>query len=131
MRTVKPICLYKKPSGRGLSVGNDCCGLPDWGEASAGCARTLRQAEAGRFKNETYDFEHDELIGALLKVQPAATLDGLLVGDARDVMRGVRIIDGLHRHSLSAVPEDVLLDWCDQDACARYPAIACAIPISH
>ena len=91
------------------------------------CGR-LKQAVSS---NETYDFEHDELIGALLKVQPAATLDGLLVGDARDVMRGVRIIDGLHRHSLSAVPEDVLLDWCDQDACARYPAIACAIPISH
>ena len=46
-------------------------------------------------------------------------------------MRGVRIIDGMHRHSLSAVPEDVLLDWCDQEAEVRYPAIACVLPISN
>jgi len=102
------------------------------GEKGAPIARDLgRRLKQAVSRNETYEFEHDELIGALLKVQPAATLDGLLVGDARDVMRGVRIIDGLHRHSLSAVPENVLLVWCDQDACARYPAIACAIPISH
>jgi hypothetical protein len=102
------------------------------GEKGASIARDLcRRLKQAVSSNETYEFEHDGLIGALLSVQPAATLDGLLVGEAKEVMRGVRIINGLHGHSLAAVPDEVLLDWCDQDAEVRYPIIARVIPISN
>ena len=102
------------------------------GEMGAPIARDLcRRLKQAVSKCETYEFEHDDLLGALLSVQPAATLDGLLAGEARDLMGGVRIIKHLRRHSLASVPEGVLLDWCDQEAEVRYPTIAYVIPISN
>jgi hypothetical protein len=102
------------------------------GERGAQIARDLcRRLKQAVSIWETYEFDHDNLLGALLSAQPVATLDGLLTGEARDRMRGVRIINHLRRHSLASVPEGVLLDWCEQEAEVRYPTIACVILISN
>jgi hypothetical protein len=111
-----------------LGVIADACLV---GERGAQVARNLcRRLKQAVSKWESYEFDHDDLLGALLSVQPTATLDGLLAGEERDLMRGIRIIHHLRRHSLASVPESVLLDWCDQEPKVRYPAVACVLPIS-
>src|ERR1700676_517348 len=61
-----------------------------------------------------------------------ATLDGLCAGHTTE--RCVFILDDLYRfrkNLFDVVPEDVLLDWCDQKPKTRYPIVAAAITIFH
>ena len=77
-------------------------------------------------KHETSAFYHDDLLVGLFSAQPAAALEGLCGGDAKELERGIRILrdGGSRKHPLAVVPEKDLLAWCDQEPQTRYPAIA-------
>jgi hypothetical protein len=68
----------------------------------------------------------------LFTAQPAATLDGLCGGDAKDLELGIRILDNcsIRKRPLDMVPTEQLLQWCDQEPQMRYPAMARIITIS-
>ena len=82
-------------------------------------------------KFETSAFYHHDLLDGLFSARPAATLDGLCGGDAKELELGVKILrDAESRiRPLDVVPEEVLLRWCDQEPQARYPAVAQLITI--
>lgn len=83
-------------------------------------------------KYETSALAHSDLLLALLSVQPIAALDGLFAEDTETqrshILESAR---WARKNALDAVPDDVLLGWCDQVPKIRYPAIATAITICH
>jgi hypothetical protein len=82
-------------------------------------------------------FEFDDLMTGLLKIHPEDALDELLSGDAKARSQSVALIADFTRHHKSpmdAVPDTVLLAWCDRDPQPRYPfaaAIASLFSQSH
>ncbi|MGX7002359.1 hypothetical protein [Caballeronia sp. KNU42] len=77
-------------------------------------------------------FDHDQLLKALLKVQPKAVLDALLTGNPTAVSASVRLIDqSSHRQQnpMDEVSESTLLKWCSEDPVNRYPAVASVVSV--
>jgi hypothetical protein len=73
------------------------------------------------------------LLVALLKADPRAVLDALCEGDGDDIERGLEIIGNAQRMKnglFNALPQAVLMDWCDMDPAVRYPALAERVTIS-
>jgi hypothetical protein len=76
---------------------------------------------------ETYSFDNDDLLKALLAVQPTAVLDALFEGDDEERRAGVRVFDDLHDHRSNPADEiscEELIAWCNKDGEMRYPLAA-------
>jgi hypothetical protein len=84
-------------------------------------------------KYATHAFYHDDLLLGFLKVQPAASLNGLCAGDAQELALGIRILDeaSTRQDLLGVVTDEELIRWCEEDAAIRYPAIARAITVAR
>jgi len=83
-------------------------------------------------KYETHIFYHDDLLEGLFRAQPIAALEGLCPrngADAKSNAHTLEYVRQLRRNPLYLVPEDDLLNWCDQEPNSRYPAIAGAINV--
>jgi hypothetical protein len=81
-------------------------------------------------KRTAFLFAHDDLLHALLSVQPAATLDGLFVAEPTAMMASVLEHSFWDRRNpFAGVPDGKLLSWCDVDPTTRYPVIAGVIGI--
>jgi hypothetical protein len=94
--------------------------------AKALCER-LKQSVANR---HTYGYDYSHLLQGLLKVQPRATLDALLVGDSAALDAGRRVIGeaGYRQpNPMNAVSEEMLIDWCNEDPGIRFPVAASVI----
>ena len=89
-------------------------------------SEVIRKLKVAVAKHETSAFYHDDLLVGLFSAQPAAALEGLCGGDAKELERGIRILrdGGSRKNPLAVVPEKDLLAWCDQEPQTRYPAIA-------
>jgi hypothetical protein len=99
-----------------------CLTGPAAGPIAAGVAGRLRQAVAAY---ETYAFDYDDTLQALVAVQPAAVLDALFAGDERDQRAGAGIFDDLDRSNpADEISCEELIAWCDRDREARYPIAA-------
>ena len=101
------------------------------GEQGAATVReichNLKQAVS---KSEASAFYQDDLLKVLLDVQPFTVLESLCGGDASDPALGIRILEHarqLRRHPFDGIQETDLLNWCDQQPHARYPAVALGI----
>ena len=80
----------------------------------------LRQAIAAY---ETYSSDNDDLLKALLAVQPAAVLDALFEGDERERRAGIGAFDHLNDHRSNPADEislEKLIAWCNQDRERHY-----------
>jgi hypothetical protein len=91
---------------------------------AAEVADHLRRAIAAY---ETYPFDNDGLLEALLEVQPTAVLDALFSGDSNERRAGVRVFDHLHDHRPNPADKiscSELIAWCDQAPAKRYPLAA-------
>jgi hypothetical protein len=98
------------------------------GEDGAGIAGELcRKLILSVSSFSTYSIGHDFVLEALFNTQPAATLDGLFAGGAKETTLGLRVVTDVRGDALSAVPENVLFGWCDKEPERRYPLIAAAI----
>ncbi|MGO6980566.1 hypothetical protein [Rhizobium leguminosarum] len=106
------------------SIARACLTGSEAGPIAAEVAGRLRQAVAAY---ETYAFDNDGLLGALLGAQPIAVLDALFGGSEREhgASRGVFDYLGDHRtNPADEIPCATLVDWCDGDPGARYPIAA-------
>jgi hypothetical protein len=104
-----------------------CLAASDTGPVAADVALRLRQAVANC---ETYSFKNEELLTALLKMQPTAVLNALFTGAEEDQRAGLQVFDRLgHRggNPADAIPVDVLIAWCESDPSVRYPLAAAIV----
>lgn len=99
-----------------------------FGPEGAPIARKLwRALKAGAESYAVSGWEYDDLLKALFKRQPAAMLDELAAGSDKDRRKSVEIVHETMqhgRHPVSALADDVLLEWCDKDPDIRYPFAA-------
>ena len=74
--------------------------------------------------------QYNDLLSALLTVQPKATLDGLFVGESRSKKRprGRSGDLGFFRvRPFDFVEPDLLIEWCEEDPSGRFPLAASGI----
>ncbi len=112
---VAKLCLVGE---EGVSATKDICS-------------NLRAAILNR---ETYAFYHDDIIVALVSVQPIATLNALLGGETSEFALGCDILGAtcfVESKPLDVVPDEQLVSWCDVAPEVRYPAVAGLITFSH
>lgn len=108
-----------------------CLTGPNAALVAAGIAARLRDAVAAY---ETYAFENDGLLKALLEVQPAAVLDALFAGDEVDQRSGVRAFEHLCEHRANpadTISCEALVAWCEADPGRRYPLAASIITFAR
>jgi hypothetical protein len=108
-----------------------CLTGSDTGPIAAGIAERLRRAATAR---ETRPVDSDDLLKALLEVQPAAALDALFAGNERDDRAIVGVFDQLGRHRTNpadAISCEALIVWCERDRERRYPLAASIITFAR
>jgi hypothetical protein len=113
------------------SVAKACLTGPDASPIAAEVARQLRQAVA---TYETYSFNNDDLLKALLEVQPVAVLDALFEGNEVDQQAGVRVFEHLDEHRgnpAGAISCEALMAWCEGVRDRRYPLAASIITFAR
>ena len=101
-----------------------CLAAADASPNAADVARQLREAVAN---HKTYSFNNNELLTALLQVQPAGVLDALFAGSEDDRQAGLHVFDylGAHRtNPADTISCDTLVEWCNADKDVRYPLAA-------
>jgi hypothetical protein len=108
-----------------------CLAGPDAGPTAAAVGIALRQAMAA---NDTYLFDTDALLGALLEVHPTAVLDALFTGNEQDRRMIVTAFEYLDDHlgnPADVIPCDALVAWCEGDCEHRYPLAASIITFAR
>lgn len=113
------------------SVVRACLAGPDDGPIAAGLAARLRQAMSSF---EISSMDSDEVLGALLEVQPFAVLDALFSGDEMSreaVTYGFARFSDHRANPVDAVSCDDLITWCDGDRERRYPLAASIVTVAH
>jgi hypothetical protein len=104
-----------------------CFAGPEGRAAAHDIASRLRELV---LKRRAFLFAHDDLLHALLGIQPAATLDGLFLAEPTAKMAsGLEYSFWDRRNPFDGVPEDELLNWCDVDPTTRFPLIASVVGI--
>jgi hypothetical protein len=105
------------------------------GPTAAACAGEV----AGGLKRavaayETYSFDNDGLMSALLAVQPSPVLDALFNGDEQAQRDGLHMFDhlaGLRSNPADEISCENLIAWCDQDHERRYLLAASFVTFSR
>lgn len=108
-----------------------CLTGPEAAPLAAEVAGLLRRAVMAY---ETYSSDNDDLLKAMLAVQPTAVLDALFEGDDQEQRAGVGVLDNLHDHRLNPSDEiscEKLIAWCDQDRERRYSLAASFVTFSR
>ena len=86
--------------------------------------RNLLEA-VSRHEVSAYDYSY--LMAALFEVQPIGLLDELFSGSQESQQASSRLIGDLRRpgiNPMDAVPDDIAIEWCDQDPGRRYQLMA-------
>jgi hypothetical protein len=89
--------------------------------------RLCRNFLAATARYDVHAYEYDDLMKGLFQVHPADVLDELLAGDKEAQCNSVRLMNDLLRFGkgpMDAVPDDIILRWCDRDPEVRYPFVA-------
>lgn len=98
---------------------------------AAEVAARLRQAV---MTGETYSFDNDGLLTALLEVQPVAVLDALFAGDEDDQQAGVHVFEylvGDQNNPADTLSCETLIAWCERDRDRRYQLAASIITFAR
>ncbi len=112
-------------------VARVCLEGPEGRSIAAVVAERLSQAVAAY---ETHAFDNDDLLKALLGVQPLAVLDALFQPDVSERRAGIGLFDRTHGHRSNPadeIPCELLIDWCNRDSNVRYEIAASFITFSH
>lgn len=112
-------------------IARVCLVGPDGAATASVITRRLRNAVAAY---ETYAYDNDELLAALLEVHPKHVLDALFEGDEDDKSAGVKVFDHLKDHRPNPAEKlsiDDLTAWCQVDGVTRYPIAASFISYSQ
>jgi hypothetical protein len=76
---------------------------------------------------EISGYDYDDLVKGLLEAQPLAVLDELFSGDPQSQKESVGLLNNLlrfHKYVLDALPDDIVITWCDREPSLRYPLAA-------
>jgi hypothetical protein len=98
------------------------------GDAGIPVARRLVRKMMTAVKS--YDvraYDQDDLVEGLLHVHPKIVLDEMFAGDNKSREAAVQVFVDFrrfHKNPLGAVPDDIILAWCDADPAIRYPLMA-------
>jgi hypothetical protein len=101
------------------------------GSIAAEVVARLRQSVTAY---EINSFDNDNLLRALLELQPAAVLDALFVGDENDQWVSVnlfRLLGDSEGNPADAISCEALIAWCDGDGERRYPFAASIITFAR
>jgi hypothetical protein len=107
-----------------------CLMGPDAVPLATEVASRLRRAIIA---HETYFFDNDDLLKALLTVQPLTVLDAILGEDEVGRRAGSNIFDYLHDHRpnpTNVISCEDLIAWCNQDREKRYELAASFVTFS-
>jgi hypothetical protein len=91
----------------------------------------LRDAVAAHM---TYSFDNDDVLKALLQVQPISVLNAIFGVGVVEERRGLAVFERLGQHAgnpADALSSETLLAWCEEDAGRRYPLAAAIITFSY
>ena len=100
---------------------------PEGRAAAHGISSRLREVA---LKRRPFLFAHDDLLHALLSVQPAATLDGLFLAEPTAKMAsGLEFSFWDRRNPFDGLSEEEFLNWCDVEPTTRFPLIASVVGI--
>jgi hypothetical protein len=105
-------------------VAANCLMGPEGAPVAQQIWRDLKDAVE---RYDAYAWEQDDLLRGLFKTQPITMLDELFTGNDKDRRKSIEIIhETMHhnRQTLSVVPDQTLLDWCDVKPEERYPFAA-------
>ena len=81
-------------------------------------------------EHKTYGFHHNQLVKAIFKIQPRATLDAFLTGDEKAISAGRAIIaelGELRPSPIDELSEATLFEWCGEDPVVRFPIAASVV----
>jgi hypothetical protein len=95
------------------------------GEEGAPIAQLLvRGLLTATAKHEAAGYDFDDLMKGLFKAQPVATLDALLEGGKNAKSDGIRLMQdfmGFGKNPIEDVPDQLIIDWCNEDPATRFP----------
>lgn len=97
---------------------------PDCGTIASEIAVRLRQAIAD---HKTHFLDNDQLLIALLEVQPTAVLDALFNGKEGDHQAAINMFDTFNisqRNPADSIAHEALIAWCEKDRERHYPLAA-------
>jgi hypothetical protein len=100
---------------------------PEGAPVARGLCRKLMAAAAN---HDISGYDYDDLMKGILNVHPLAILDELFSGDAKSQKESVRLLNNFlrfHKNVLDALPDDIVLTWCDRDPALRYPLAASVV----
>ena len=102
----------------------------DGAPAARSLVRKLMTAHAGRVVS---GYDYNDLIKALVKVQPQVVLDELFSGDEKSQASSVYLLKGIERrqNAIAEVADDVIVAWCNGDPTVRYPIAAAICALYH
>jgi hypothetical protein len=81
--------------------------------------------------HKTHIMYYDDLLGALMHVQPKAVLDAMSAGDEIQLEKGLYLdLSRVKAKVFTAAPESALLEWCEEKPATRYATLASAVPIT-
>ncbi len=101
------------------------------GEGGYAVAKTIcLNLTAAIAEHKTYGFHHNQLVAALFKIQPRATLDAFLTGDEKAISAGQQVIEQaghLRPNPMDELSEATLFEWCGSDPSVRFPLAASVV----
>lgn len=113
------------------SVVRACLTGQDAAAVAMEVAARLRQAVAA---HAIHALDYQDLLEALLEVQPLAVLDALLEGSEAGHLQGASVFDEFGRHRgnpADVVSCEALIAWCDANRERRYPLAASIITFAR
>ncbi len=92
-------------------------------ESAQASIELCRHLVKGFQEHRIYSFEYPRLLGHLAQIQPYIFLDAFIGRDEYIFRR--RTFGDLERvdSPVNQIPENILIDWCEQDPGTRYPLI--------
>jgi len=109
-------------------IAKACLSGPDGAAFVTQLCGRLKQAILA---HKTHVMYYDDLLSALMHVQPNAVLDAMSAGDEIQLEKGLYLdLSRVKAKLFTAAPELALLEWCDEKPATRYATLASAVPIA-
>lgn len=112
-------------------IARACLTDPATSPIAAETAARLKLAVA---TYETYSFDNNHLLTALLEHHPMTVLDAIFAGEPDEQQLGSSVFEQLSDHQSNAadvIPCESLIAWCEQGHESRYPLAASIITFSR
>jgi len=90
-------------------------------QATKATIANLKKAVAA---GDTYSFDHEEVLAALVRTQPLASLEAIFPDDGTGDDEGLGLFDHILHNPVHGIPIQALITWCEQAPTRNYPLAA-------